>query len=145
MAKTKGGKARAAAATQAKGKKAAPGKPAPKKPTAAKKAGAAKEGPKKASAARKRVSLPRPKITSEELLFLLFKDDYHARQIFDFLRVKTVGELEQFSPREIVERLSRPVTESVERIRQKLAEKNRYLAGDVDFLLAHKEAERDSP
>ena len=80
-------------------------------------------------------SLPRPTITAEEKLFLLFKEDYHARQIFDFLRVETVGDLEQFAADEIVKRLSRPVVESVERIRRRLAEKNRYLAGDEQYLL----------
>jgi hypothetical protein len=82
-----------------------------------------------------RPSLPRPTITAEEKLFLLFKENYHARQIFDFLRVETVGELEQFAADDIVKRLSRPVVESVERIRRRLAEKNRYLAGDEKYLL----------
>jgi hypothetical protein len=84
--------------------------------------------------AKKKPVLPRPTITGEEKLFLLFKDDYHARQIFDFLRVETVRELEQFAPDEIVKRLSRPIVESVERIRHRLAEKNRYLSGDEGFL-----------
>lgn len=79
--------------------------------------------------------MPRPTITAEEKLFLLFKEDYHARQIFDFLRVETVGELEQFAADEIVKRLSRPVVESVERIRRRLAEKNRYLSGDEQYVL----------
>ena len=87
---------------------------------------------------KKKPVLPRPTITGEEKLFLLFKDDYHARQIFDFLRVETVRELEQFSPDEIVKRLSRPIVESVERIRNRLAEKNRYLSGDEGFLVGMK-------
>ena len=108
--------------------KAATKKPArkPSKKPAAKTAGARP---------KKKPVLPRPTITGEEKLFLLFKDDYHARQIFDFLRVETVRELEQFAPDEIVERLSRPIVESVERIRQRLAEKNRYLSGDEGFLV----------
>ncbi|HWB11702.1 MAG TPA: hypothetical protein VG826_20900 [Pirellulales bacterium] len=85
--------------------------------------------------AKKAPALPRPTITGEEKLFLLFKDDYHARQIFDFLRVETVRELEQFAPADIVKRLSRPIVESVERIRHRLAEKNRYLSGDEGFLV----------
>jgi len=88
--------------------------------------------------AKKKPVLPRPTITGEEKLFLLFKDDYHARQIFDFLRVETVRELEQFDPDEIVKRLSHPIVESVERIRQRLSEKNRYLSGDEGFLLARR-------
>jgi hypothetical protein len=84
---------------------------------------------------QRRPPLPRPTITAEEKLFLLFKEDYHARQIFDFLRVETVGELEQFAADDIVKRLSRPVVESVDRIRRRLAEKNRYLSGDEEYLL----------
>lgn len=88
------------------------------------------------AAAKKKPALPRPTITADEKLFLLFKDDYHARQIFDFLRVDTVRELEQFAPAEIVKRLSQPIAESVERIRRRLAEKNRYLSGDDEYLIA---------
>ncbi len=108
-------------------KKAAATKPA-RRPT---KKPAAKTGRVRA---KKKPALPRPTITGEEKLFLLFKDDYHARQIFDFLRVETVRELEQFAPDEIVKRLSRPIVESVERIRRRLAEKNRYLSGDEGYL-----------
>ena len=39
---------------------------------------------------------------------MLFHDDFHARQVFDFLRAETVGDLEQHSPQEIIHRLSRP-------------------------------------
>jgi hypothetical protein len=46
-----------------------------------------------------------------------------------------VGELEQFTPRQIVARLSKPIEDAVERIRSKLAEKNRYLSGDEAYLL----------
>ena len=93
---------------------------------------AAKKSPTRS---KKKPALPRPTITGEEKLFLLFKDDYHARQIFDFLRVETVRELEQFAADEIVKRLSRPIAESVERIRRRLAEKNRYLSGDETYLI----------
>jgi hypothetical protein len=88
------------------------------------------------AAAKRKPTLPRPTITADEKLFLLFKDDYHARQIFDFLRVDTVRELEQFPAAEIVKRLSQPIAESVERIRRRLAEKNRYLSGDEEYLMA---------
>lgn len=100
-------------------------KPA-KKPAARKPAGRVKKKP----------ALPRPTIPGEEKLFLLFKDDCHARQVFDFLRVETVHELEQFTPDEIFKRLTRPVAESVERIRRRLAEKRRYLSSDEDYMLA---------
>ncbi|HVX12309.1 MAG TPA: hypothetical protein VHC22_14095 [Pirellulales bacterium] len=105
----------------------------------------ARKPPKKAAtktapprASKKAPALPRPTITGEEKLFLLFKDDYHARQIFDFLRVETVRELEAFAAEDIVNRLSRPIVESVERIRRRLAEKNRYLSGDEAYLIGTK-------
>lgn len=112
-----------------RGTKASAAKPAAGK---AKKKAPAK---KSAAKAKKKPSLPRPTITGEEKLFLLFKDDYHARQIFDFLRVETVRELEEFPADVIFKRLTRPMSESVERIRRRLAEKNRYLSGDEEYLL----------
>jgi hypothetical protein len=87
------------------------------------------------------VSLGRPKVTGEEKLFLLFKEDYHARQVFDFLGVETVKDLERFSPKEIIHRLSQPITKTVDRIRQKLAEKNRCLMGDEEYALKHRPAD----
>lgn len=114
-----------------------------KKKVAAKKP-AKKAAVKKKGAKKKPVSLGRPAVTAEEQLYMLFKDDYHARQIFEFLRVETVGELEHYSPQEIVNRLSRPVVESVDRIRRTLAEKNRCLSGDIDFALEH-QAEQEKP
>jgi hypothetical protein len=119
-------------------KQTTPKKGAAKKSPVANKVVANKVAAKKKSprrAAARPQPLPRPTITAEEKLFLLFKDDYHARQIFDFLRAETVGELEQFTPRAIVARLSKPIEDAVERIRHKLAEKNRYLAGDEGYLL----------
>ena len=86
-------------------------------------------------------ALGRPKVTGEELLFMLFKEDYHARQIFDFLRVERVKDLEQYSPQQIVKLLSRPITETVDRIRRKLAEKNRCLREDAEFAAEQKNHE----
>jgi hypothetical protein len=86
-----------------------------------------------AKSASKEPSLGRPKVTGEELLFMLFKEDYAARKIFDFLRVERVKDLEQYSPQQIVRLLSRPITETVDRIRRKLAEKNRSLRDDAEF------------
>jgi hypothetical protein len=103
---------------------------------AAKKPAAGKR-PKKAAAA-KPISLGRPAVTGDEPLYLLFREDYHARQIFEFLRVETVKELEQHSPQEIIKRLSQPITQTVERIRTTLAHKNRCLAGDKQFAVQHK-------
>ncbi len=79
------------------------------------------------------VSLGRPLVTQEEKLYMLFKEDYHARQIFEFLRVQTVKELEQYSPSQIVRILSKPLTNTVERIRQRLAEMKRSLREDEAF------------
>jgi hypothetical protein len=95
------------------------------------KAAGKKAAPKKSKL--KEPSLGRPLVTSEEKLYMLFKEDYHARQIFEFLRVETVKDLEQFSPEQIVRLLSKPIRTTVDRIRQKLAEKNRHLLEDVEY------------
>jgi hypothetical protein len=87
----------------------------------------------------KAATLGRPTLTADEPLYLVFKEDYHARQIFEFLRVQTVRELEEHAPEEIFKRLTKPVRESVDRIRRFLADLNRCLAGDEQFALAHKE------
>lgn len=84
-------------------------------------------------------TLGRPKVTGEEDLDMLFKEDFHARQIFKFLSVATVKELERFSPGEILRRVSTPIKETVERVRRSLADRNRCLAGDEAFALEHKE------
>ncbi|MBI1899518.1 MAG: hypothetical protein HYS13_00210 [Planctomycetia bacterium] len=112
-------------------------RPAAKRsPKAAKKPGRAKP-----RARKKRISLGRPLVTAEEMLFMLFKDDYPAREAFRFLNVQTVGELERYSPDEIVKRLAKPVFDTVDRIRVLLAAKNRSLAGDEEFALEHRAKE----
>lgn len=87
-------------------------------------------------------SLGRPLVTVEEKLYMLFKEDYHARQIFEFLRVETVGELEHYSPEQIIRILSAPVRKTVERIRERLAEHKRSLRDDNafarEYMNAHK-------
>ena len=88
--------------------------------------------------ATKKISLGRPTITAEEKLFMLFHDDYEARQVFEFLRAETVADLEQHTPLDVIHRLSRPIRETVDRIRTKLAERNRCLAGDEQFAVEHK-------
>jgi hypothetical protein len=113
----------------------------PKKPRAAAKKAAPKKAAKKAAPpkkAAKTISLGRPTITAEEKLFMLFHDDYHARQVFEFLRADSVGDLEKFTPQDIIHRLSRPIRETVDRIRTKLAERNRCLAGDERFAFDYK-------
>lgn len=115
-------------------------KPKPKKP--AKKGAKAKSKPKpakKPAAAEDHVALGRVLVTQEEKLYMLFKDDYHARSIFEFLRAETVQDLKKFSPQEIVKLLSRPIQQTVQRIRQALAEKNRHLAGDEAFVVEYKQ------
>jgi len=92
--------------------------------------------PKKKRA--KKLTLGRPTITAEEKLFMLFHEDYEARQVFEFLRAETVADLEQFSPHDIIHRLSRPIRETVDRIRSKLAERNRCLAEDEAFAVEFK-------
>ena len=101
-------------------------KPVKKSKPAAKKPAAKKSKPKEPT-------LGRPLVTNEEKLYMLFKEDYHARQIFEFLRVETVRDLEQFSPEQIVRLLSKPIRTTVDRIRQKLAEKNRHLLEDMEY------------
>ena len=93
-----------------------------------------KKSPKKRAAVP---TLGRPLISAEEKLYLLYKEDYHARQIFEFLRVESVGDLEKFSPDQIVKLLSKPIRTTVERIRQKLADKNRHLLDDTEFAIEH--------
>jgi hypothetical protein len=85
-----------------------------------------------------RPSLGRPKVTGDEDLDLFFKEDYHARQIFKFLGVQTVKELERYSSSEILRRLSIPIKETVERVRRLLAQYNRCLHGDESFAMEHK-------
>jgi hypothetical protein len=117
----------------AKKKMARPVKPAKK--TAKKTPAKRPTGRKKPA---KRISLGRPTVTAEEKLFLLFHGDYEARQVFEFLRAETVADLERFTPQEIIHRLSRPIRETVDRIRIGLAHKNRCLAGDEEFAAEHK-------
>jgi len=85
-----------------------------------------------------RPSLGRPKVTGDEDLDMFFKEDFHARQVFKFLGVQTVKELERYSASEILRRLSIPIKETVERVRRLLAQYNRCLHGDEDFALQHK-------
>jgi hypothetical protein len=98
----------------------------------------------KPAAADDAAAIGRALVTQEEKLYMLFKEDYHARQIFEFLRVETVKDLEQFSPEQIVKLLSQPIQTTVRRIRQKLAEKNRHLLGDEGFVVDYKQRRTDS-
>jgi hypothetical protein len=115
-------------------------KKAAKRAAASKKIGpkGARTKPAKATAKPRKAKTPslgRPTVSQEEKLFLLFREDFHARQIFEFLRAETVHDLEQFSPDEIVRKLSQPIRQSVERIRLRLAQHNRCLRDDQAFAL----------
>jgi hypothetical protein len=124
-------------------KKTPPAKGKPVKAVPAKKtASAAKPtAVRKASPSKKAVdsdaSLGRPLVTVEEKLYMLFHEDYEARQVFEFLRVETVGDLIQISAEEIIRVLTAPVRRTISRIRQRLAEKNRSLQGDEEFTRQH--------
>jgi hypothetical protein len=100
---------------------------------AAKKSRASQKG----SAARKRpTGLGRVKVSADARLDLVFQKDYQAREIFEFLKVQTLRELEQHGPDEIVERLTGPMVQTVQRIRKTLAMINRHLARDEKFAKA---------
>jgi hypothetical protein len=122
-------------------------KKAAKKPTKSKTAGKKKAsktkpaGKPKPPPADDAAAIGRVLVTQEEKLYMLFKEDYHARQIFEFLRVETVKDLEQFSPQQIVKLLSQPIHGTVLRIRRKLAEKNRHLADDAEFVVEFKKSQ----
>lgn len=113
-------------------KKSAAGKSAARKKAAKKKKATAK---KKRPAAKKAKSLGRAKIPADAKLDVVFQKDYQAREVFEFLQVTTVRELEQHAPDEIVERMTRPLVQTIARIRKSLALFNRCLAGDEKFAL----------
>lgn len=92
----------------------------------------------KAQPTQTKITLGKPTISGEEKLYMLFHGDYHARQIFEFLQVDTVKELEKFSPGEIIDRLSKPIHDTVQRIREQLARRNRCLAGDEKFVIEYR-------
>lgn len=82
--------------------------------------------------------LGRPRVAGTAELELMFRNDREAREVFLFLGVKTLKELEALTPEQIVERLTSPVVDTVTRIRKSLAMNNRCLAGDLSFAVAFK-------
>lgn len=124
----------AVVAKTAKSKKGSQGRGAPQKLPAKKRSAAHK------AAKEPEISLGRPLVTQEEKLYMLFKDDYHARQIFEFLRVNTLKELEELSPQQIVRRVSKPVFDTVDRIRAKLAEMKRSLRDDEAYAKEYRDS-----
>lgn len=127
------------------GKKSASRKAVKKKP-AAKKSSANKSSTKKKSATKKPAgkksagkssrrgpSLGRARVPADARLDVMFQKDYQAREVFEFLQVTTVRELEEHAPDEIIERMTRPLSQTVDRIRKSLALANRCLVGDERF------------
>jgi hypothetical protein len=121
-------------------------KVAKKKPPAAPARKAAKKAARKAPAKASRTvkkprtpkrkgpaALGRVKVAADARLDLLFQKDYQAREIFDFLKVQTLRELEQHAPQEIIDRLTGPMVQTVQRIRKTLALVHRHLAKDEKF------------
>jgi hypothetical protein len=123
------------AASKKKSAKKAPKKKATRTKAAAKKKTAKKAAKKKAT--RKKTVRPmplgRPKVTLDSKLDELFLKDYEVRQVFEFLNVSTLRELEDHNPDEIVERLTAPMVQAVGRIRKVLALQKRCLKGDQKF------------
>lgn len=137
MAKKKKAAAKRKTATKAKKKKpakkkAAKKKAVKKKPATKKKAKKKAVGKKKATK-KKTKSLGRGRIPGTSKVDQLFHKDFQARELCEFLRVETLKDLEEFTPDEIVERMTRPFVQTVNRIRKMLALNNRSLKDDQDF------------
>ncbi|HET6327727.1 MAG TPA: hypothetical protein VFG04_23795 [Planctomycetaceae bacterium] len=88
---------------------------------------------KKPAARRKSTGFGRVRVPVDARLDLVFQKDYQAREVFDFLKVQSIRELEQFGPAEIIDRLTGPMQQTVLRIRKTLALVNRHLAKDEKF------------
>lgn len=112
-----------------------PKKQKPAKRRASPKRKAVSKTAKTKRAAKTPKSLGRPRLPADAKLDLVFQKDYQAREIFGFLRVTTLKELEQFGPDEIIDRLTAPMVETVQRIRKALALNNRCLKNDRRFAL----------
>lgn len=82
--------------------------------------------------------LGRARVSGTAELDQHFLKDYEARQVFAFLGVKTLKELESHTPQEIIERLTAPMVQTVNRIRKSLAMQNRCLEGDQKFAVEFK-------
>lgn len=116
-----------------KKKPAAAKKPA-RKSVKARKASKTVKKPKRSGA----VDLGRARVSGTAELDQHFLKDYEARQVFTFLGVKTLKELEQYSPQDIIDLLTAPMVTTVNRIRKALAMQNRCLARDQKFAVSFK-------
>lgn len=85
------------------------------------------------------MDLGRARVSGTAELDQYFLKDYEARQVFTFLGVKTLKELEGFAPQEIIDRLTAPMLQTVNRIRKALALQNRCLSGDQKFAVEFKQ------
>src|SRR5262249_34218464 len=85
----------------------------PKKKGDVQQAGVAKK-----PARRKGTGFGRVKVPVDARLDLVFQKDYQAREVFDFLKVQTIRELEEYGPDEILDRLTGPMQQTVLRIRK---------------------------
>jgi hypothetical protein len=92
-----------------------------------------KKSTKKKSPRASSGPLGRARVSGTAELDQFFLKDYEARQVFTFLGVKTLKELEEYSPQQIIDRLSAPMVQTVTRIRKSLSMQNRFLAGDQKF------------
>jgi len=126
------GSAKKTAATKTHAVKKPPAKKTPPQ-KAARKTGKKPAGTKKTPARRKSSGFGRVRVPVDARLDLVFQKDYQAREVFDFLKVQTIRELEQFNPAEILDRLTGPMQQTVLRIRKTLALANRHLARDEKF------------
>jgi hypothetical protein len=127
--------------TKAAGPRTATKRKAAGKSVARKKNVVAKPRPstrKTTAAARRTAALGRPRVAGTAELERMFQKDLEAREVFEFLGVKTLKELETLSPDQILERLTAPMVRTVGRIRKSLAMNNRCLAGDQKFAVAFK-------
>lgn len=115
-----------------------------KKPAAAKKPARKSAKPRQASKTVKKpkrsggIDLGRARVSGTAELDQHFLKDYEARQVFTFLGVKTLKELEQYSPQDIIDLLTAPMVTTVNRIRKALAMQNRCLAKDQKFAVSFK-------
>jgi hypothetical protein len=132
MAKKKAVKKRPAA-KKAVVRKSTEGKGTPRRKVVRKKT-ATKKKSQRVSAG----PLGRARVSGTAELDQYFLKDYEARQVFTFLGVKTLRELEDYSPQQIIDRLSAPMVQTVTRIRKALSMQNRYLAGDQKFAVEFK-------
>lgn len=77
--------------------------------------------------------LGRSRIPINAPLDVVFQNDIQARELFMFLGIHSIRDLEQFNPDDLVLRLTGPAKLTVGRIRKILAMNNRCLSNDEEF------------